>query len=379
MAKRILCILFSFSLILALSFSSSALITRQNGVCYSNLPEPQPSNSSCAIVLAINWPNGEYVFYMLVFTLYKNVNTSVVTDHDNGSNTSYQLVENGNINVLCTYNTDSNELKFELFDGLTSIKIVNLITDIGAGTGVYGLLQIYDLSNNHLQSYRNINDIMSAPYSFTWDIDSYQAYGNIKVRSVGSHTDTKFNLLSIAWNEAYTSNLELDKLSQISTLLGSVDSTSKSIDSRLADLNRKLGNASVGDNYSFYDLLTAGFLNQGIYFEGLKQLLSESNNHQSNIDSALNGQGQSYNSFDKSTINEYDSLEKSLNSDFSGDFSNIVNNLDISSFSSSFTFWRDSFNSLIVNPVDNIGLILTSFISFALILGLVIFILGKRG
>lgn len=379
MAKRILCILFSFSLILALSFSSSALITRQNGVCYSNLPEPQPSNSSCAIVLAINQSKGQYLFYMIVFTLYKNVNTTVSTQHDNGSTTSYQLYESGKINLFCTYDTDKNNIKFELFDGLTTVKIVNLITDIGAGSGVYGLIQIFDLNDNSLHSYANINDIASTSYSYNWDISSYYPYGNIVVKSVGSHTDSKFKLLSIAWNEAYTSKLELDKLSQISTLLGSVDSTSKSIDSRLADLNRKLGNASVGDNYSFYDLLTAGFLNQGIYFEGLKQLLSESNNHQSNIDSALNGQGQSYNSFDKSTINEYDSLEKSLNSDFSGDFSNIVNNLDISSFSSSFTFWRDSFNSLIVNPVDNIGLILTSFISFALILGLVIFILGKRG
>lgn len=379
MSRRIFYIFVSLSLILALSFSSSALISRQNGVCYSNLPEPKPSNSSCAIVLAINQPNGQYLFYMIVFSLYKNVNTSVITDNDNGSTTSYQLYENGNINLLCTYDTDKNVIKFELFDGLTSIKLVHLITDIGAGSGVYGLVQIFDLSDNSLHSYANINNIASTSYSYNWDISSYYPYGNIVVKSVGSHTDSKFKLLSIAWNEAYTSKLELDNLSQISTLLGSVDSTSKSIDSRLAELNRKLGNASVGDNYSFYDLLTAGFFNQGLYFENLKSLLNDSINHQSNIDSALNGSGQSYNSFDKSTINEYDSLEKSLNSDFSGDFSNIVNNLDISSFSSSFTFWRDSFNSLIVNPVDNIGLILTSFISFALILGLVIFILGKRG
>lgn len=379
MTKRIFYIFVSFSLILALSFSSSALITRQNGVCYSNLPEPQPSNSSCSIVLAINWPNGEYVFYMIVISLYKSVNSSVVTDHDNGSNTSYQLYENGNINVSCTYDTDSNQLKFQVMDGLTSIKLVNLITDIGAGTGVYGLLQIFDLSDNSLQSYVNIEDKLSYTRSFTWDISSYYPYGNIVVKSVGSKTSSKFKLLSIAWNQAYTSKLELDKLSQISTLLGSVDSTSKSIDSRLADMNRILGIDDINNDNSIFNVLQSGFFNQAIYFESLKQLFAESNNHQSNIDSALNGSGNSYNSFDKSTINEYDSLEKSLNSDFSGDFSNIVNNLDISSFSSSFTFWRDSFNSLIVNPVDNIGLILTSFISFALILGLVIFILGKRG
>lgn len=379
MAKRIFCIILSLSLILALSFSSSALITRQNGVCYSNLPEPQPSNSSCAIVLAINWPNNQYVFYMIVISLYKIVNTSVVTDHDNGSNSSYQLYENGNINVHCTYDTDSNQLKFQVMDGLTSIKLVNLITDIGAGSGVYGLLQIFDLSDNNLQSYVNIEDKLSYTRSFTWDISSYYPYGNIIVKSVGSKTASKFKLLSIAWNEAYTSKLELDKLSQISTLLGSVDSTSKSIDSRLADMNKILGIDDIVNDNSIFNVLQSGFFNQALYFEQLKQLFSESNNHQSNIDSALNGSGNSYNSFDKSTINEYDSLEKSLNSDFSGDFSNIVNNLDISSFSSSFTFWRDSFNSLIVNPVDNIGLILTSFISFALILGLVIFILGKRG
>lgn len=379
MTKRIFYFFVSLSLILALSFSSSALIVRQNGLCYSNLPEPQPSNSSCAIVLAINQPNGQYLFYLFVFSLYKNVNTSVITDHDNGSNTSYQLYENGNINLLCTYDTDSSVIKFELFDGLTSIKLVNLITDIGAGSGVYGLVQIFDLSDNSLHSFANINDKLATSFTYNWDISSYFAYGNITVKSVGSRTDSKFKLLSIAWNESYTSKLELDKLSQISTLLGSVDSTSKSIDSRLADMNRILGIESVGDDNSIFNVLQSGFFNQAIYFETLKQLFSESNNHQSNIDSALNGSGKSYNSFDKSTINEYDSLEKSLNSDFSGDFSNIVNNLDISSFSSSFTFWRDSFNSLIVNPVDNIGFILTSFITFALILGLVIFVLGKRG
>lgn len=379
MTKRIFYIFVSLSLILALSFSSSALITRQNGVCYSNLPEPKPSNSSCAIVLAINQPNNQYLFYMIVFTLYKNVNTAVSTQNDNGSNRSYQLYESGNINLFCTYDTDRNVIKFELFDGLASVKIVNLITDIGAGSGVYGLVQIFDLGDNSLHSYANINDLFSTSYSYNWDISSYYPYGNIVVKSVGSHTDSKFKLLSIAWNEAYTSRLELDKLSQISTLLGSVDSTSKSIDSRLADMNRILGIDSIGDDNSIFNVLQSGFINQALYFETLKELFAESNIHQSNIDSALNGSGQSYNSFDKSTINEYDSLEKSLNSDFSGDFSNLVNNLDISSFSSSFTFWRDSFNSLIVNPVDNIGLILTSFISFALILGLVIFILGKRG
>lgn len=379
MTKRIFYIFVSLSLILALSFSSSALITRQNGVCYSNLPEPKPSNSSCAIVLAINQPNNQYLFYMIVFTLYKNVNTAVSTQNDNGSNRSYQLYESGNINLFCTYDTDRNVIKFELFDGLASVKIVNLITDIGAGSGVYGLVQIFDLGDNSLHSYANINDLFSTSYSYNWDISSYYPYGNIVVKSVGSHTDSKFKLLSIAWNEAYTSRLELDKLSQISTLLGSVDSTSKSIDSRLADMNRILGIDSIGDDNSIFNVLQSGFINQALYFETLKELFAESNIHHSNIDSALNGSGQSYNSFDKSTINEYDSLEKSLNSDFSGDFSNLVNNLDISSFSSSFTFWRDSFNSLIVNPVDNIGLILTSFISFALILGLVIFILGKRG
>ena len=379
MTKRIFYLLVSLSLILALSFFSSATIVRQNGVCYSNLPEPKPSNSSCAVVLAINQPNGQYLFYMVVLTLYKSVSTSVTTDHDNGSNTSYQLYESGNINVLCTYDTDSKVIKFELFDGLTSIKLVNLITDIGAGSGVYGVIQIFDLSDNSLHTYANINDKLATSYSYKWDISSYFPYGNVKVKSVGSRTDSTFKLLSIAWNEAYTSKLELDKLSTISTLLGSVDSTSKSIDSRLADMNRILGIESVGDDNSIFNVLQSGFFNQAIYFESLKQLFSESNAHQSNIDSALNGSGQSYNSFDKSTINEYDSLEKSLNSDFSGDFSNIVNNLDLSSFSSSFTFWRDSFNSLIVNPVDNIGFILTSFITFALVLGLVIFVLGKRG
>ena len=44
MTKRIFYFFVSLSLILALSFSSSALIVRQNGLCYSNLPEPQQSN-----------------------------------------------------------------------------------------------------------------------------------------------------------------------------------------------------------------------------------------------------------------------------------------------------------------------------------------------
>ena len=144
-------------------------------------------------------------------------------------------------------------------------------------------------------------------------------------------------------------------------------------------MNKILGIDSITNDNSIFNVMQSGFFNQVLYFEALKSALAQSNTHQSNIDNALNGAGKSYSDFDKSTINEYDDLEKSLNSDFSGDFSNIVNNLDVGSFANSFTFWRDSFNSLIVNPVDNIGYILTSFVTFALVLGLVVFVLGKRG
>lgn len=379
MAKRIVYIFLSLSLILALSFSSFALIKQSNGVCYSNLPEPAPSNSSCALVCAVpNSSGGGYQFYMFVFSLYKNVDSVVGSDHTSGSN-SYRLYEQGNINLICKIDTDKPSITFGLFDGSSVIQIVNGVTDFGAGGGVYGVLQIWNLSNNNLLSDASIKDILTKEWTYNWNINSYKAYGNIIVDTYGSKRYSQANQLSIAWNEAYTSKLELDQLVTISNTLNSLKSDSSSIDSRLADLNRILGIDSITNDNSIFNVMQSGFFNQVLYFEALKSALAQSNTHQSNIDNALNGAGKSYSDFDKSTINEYDDLEKSLNSDFSGDFSNIVNNLDVGSFANSFTFWRDSFNSLIVNPVDNIGYILTSFVTFALVLGLVVFVLGKRG
>lgn len=379
MAKRIVYIIVSLSLILALSFSSFALIEQSNGVCYSNLPEPSPSNSSCALVCAVpNSSGGGYQFYMFVFSLYKNVDSVVGSDHTSGNN-SYRLYEHGNINVICKIDTDKPSITFGLFDGSSVIQIVNGVTDFGAGGGVYGVLQIWNLANNNLLSDFSIKDLLTKEWTYNWNINSFKAYGNIIVDTYGSKRYSQANQLSIAWNEAYTSKLELDQLVTISNTLNSLKSDSSSIDSRLADLNKILGIDHVGADNSIFNVLQSGFFNQVLYFEALKSALAQSNTHQSNIDNALNGAGKSYSDFDKSTINEYDDLEKSLNSDFSGDFSNIVNNLDVGSFANSFTFWRDSFNSLIVNPVDNIGYILTSFVTFALVLGLVVFVLGKRG
>lgn len=379
MAKRIVYIIMSLGLILTLSFSSFALIEQSNGVCYSNLPEPSPSNSSCALVVAVpNSSGGGYQFYMFVFSLYKNVDSVVGSDHTSGSN-SYRLYEHGNINVVCKIDTDKPSITFGLFDGSSVIQIVNGVTDFGAGGGVYGVLQIWNLANNNLLSDASIKDILTKEWTYNWNINSFKAYGNIIVDTYGSKRYSQANKLSIAWNEAYTSKLELDQLVTISNTLSSIKSSSSSIDSRLDDLNKMIGIEDINSGNSIFNVLQSGFLTQALYLESLKRALAESNDHQSNIDNAINGSGKSYSDFDKSTINEYDDLEKSLNSDFSGDFSNIVNNLDVSSFGNSFTFWRDSFNALIVSPVDNIGYILTSFITFALVLGLVVFILGKRG
>lgn len=383
MAKRIVYIFLSLSLILALSFSSFALIEQSNGVCYSNLPEPAPSNSSCALVCAVpNSSGGGYQFYMFVFSLYKNVDSVVGSDHTSGSN-SYRLYEQGNINLICKIDTDKPSITFGLFDGSSVIQIVNGVTDFGAGGGVYGVLQIWNLSNNNLLSDASIKDILTKEWTYNWNINSYKAYGNIIVDTYGSKRYSQANQLSIAWNEAYTSKLELDQLVTISNTLNSLKSDSASIDSRLADLNKILGIDSITNDNSIFNVMQSGFFNQVLYFEALKSALAQSNVHQSNIDNAINGSGQTYDPYDDSVIKDYQLVESELNTSYDSSFSSLSarftdkNRQDYFDLSKSFSFWSVKFNDLIVAP--NTGSLITGFICFALVLGLIIFILGKRG
>ena len=245
------------------------------------------------------------------------------------------------------------------------------------------MLQIWNLANNNLLSDASIKDLLTKEWTYNWNINSYKAYGNIIVDTYGSKRYSQANQLSIAWNEAYTSKLELDQLVTISNTLNSIKSDSSSIDSRLADLNKILGIDSITNDNSIFNVMQTGFFNQVLYFEALKSALAQSNLHQSNIDNAINGSGQTYDPYDDSAIKDYQLAESELNTSYDSSFSSLSarftdkNRLDYFDLSKSFSFWSVKFNDLIVAP--NTGSLITGFICFALVLGLIIFILGKRG
>lgn len=360
MAKRIVYIIFSLSLILALSFSSFAVMTTGSGgrPYYVDLPEPQPNDSSCYAVFKIKVSKDSYKYYLVFWTLYKLVDSGYTSeDHASGSQ-SYMITDVGRIGVHMSIDTDAHTVAYQVYDGEAVIKVSNLYGDSGANAGVNCFVQIFDLDSGKYISDHSIDNTLSFSRTWNWDVTEYAIYGNLSIKITGANRYDYISYMPIAWNEAYASKLELDKLD---------------------DLNRILGIDSIGDDNSIFNVIQAGFFNQALYFEGLKSALAQSNVHQSNIDNAINGSGKSYADFDKSSINEYDELEQSLNADFSDDLSNIVTGINFDSFSNAFIFWRNKFNSLIVTPSNGIGALLTSFITFALVLGLVIFILGKRG
>lgn len=139
-------------------------------------------------------------------------------------------------------------------------------------------------------------------------------------------------------------------------------------DSYASDLVCVLGSFSDGKlrNYSY--LPTS--INIRPYGNTLQQLLD--NQFRSNIESAINGEGESYSSVDNSKLGEYESLESDLNKDFSGDLSNSLNN-GIFTSSGAFAFIRDIFEDVILSNPIILGLML-----FALSMGLVALILGRK-
>lgn len=90
------------------------------------------------------------------------------------------------------------------------------------------------------------------------------------------------------------------------------------------------------------------------------------------INSALNGEGESYSKVDTSDLDEYESLEDSLNKDFSGDLSKALNQ-DIFTGNGAFIFIKNTFEDVLLSNPVILGLIL-----FALSMGLVALILGRK-
>lgn len=90
------------------------------------------------------------------------------------------------------------------------------------------------------------------------------------------------------------------------------------------------------------------------------------------INSGLNGVGESYSNIDTSELDQFESLEDSLNKDFSGDLSNALNQ-DIFTGNGAFIFIKNTFEDILLSNPVILGLIL-----FALSMGLVALILGRK-
>lgn len=90
------------------------------------------------------------------------------------------------------------------------------------------------------------------------------------------------------------------------------------------------------------------------------------------INSGLNGSGETYSSVDTSVFDNYESLESELNKDFSGDLSSALDD-SVFTGSGAFAFIKDSFEALILdNPV------ISALVFFALSMGIVVLALSRK-
>lgn len=90
------------------------------------------------------------------------------------------------------------------------------------------------------------------------------------------------------------------------------------------------------------------------------------------INSGLNGSGETYSSVDTSAFDNYESLESELNKDFSGDLSSALDD-SVFTGSGAFAFIKDSFEELILdNPV------ISALVFFALSMGIVVLVLSRK-
>ena len=133
---------------------------------------------------------------------------------------------------------------------------------------------------------------------------------------------------------------------------------------------------------NFYNLPSAFYITPtgntlSVYRSYLQQqeIISQNNEIISgigDINSVLNGEGESYSKVDTSELDEYESLEDSLNKDFSGDLSKALNQ-DIFTGNGAFIFIKNTFEDVLLSNPVILGLIL-----FALSMGLVALILGRK-
>lgn len=382
--KRVFSFLLACVLIAALSLTSYAAITvGENGVIYSDLPEPSPNGDSCAFAFTVD-NNGKTDYYLMSFQIIRVVNSTVQgedTDLDSGK---FVVYESGNVSTFIDIDLSAPSITFRASDGDKLLNLVFLTDSLHMDLGFYCYLQLYDLRTNSISSYGSIESYYQWLKTYNWKVTSWKAYGNciVSYSNFTSGTDyPQMKQMPIAWNNSYTDLDVVNQLQAANTALNKANSSLNQSNSTLDDINAAIG-FEDGD-WTFFQYLEDQRMHDvlvgELYIPQILNSLKSQDSHAANIDDALNGSGNSYAASDKSTIEQYDELEKSLNSDFSGDFSTLVGSINMNDFANSFQFWRNSFNSLIINPGNNIGYILTSFITFALLLGLVIFILGKRG
>ena len=365
--KRFLSVLCVCFLLVTLSLPAYAAITvGDNGVIYSNLPEPSPDGSSCAFVFERELDNGNKAYYLLMIQLMRVVDASLLgTQDQTGTDYNYTIVEGGNLccNIVIDYAAPS--FKIQIIDGDTLILLSNLLPKLDSDKGFFGYFQLYNLTSNTVASATDFSDQYTYSKTYDWKITAWKSYGNVVVGYADNTDHSQMRQLPIAWNNSFTDVKVLDYLADLDAI------------------RDVLGERTSDSQYTIFDSMEfvrvySGLMMQ-VWIPKFFDMFETQNQHNANIDNALNGSGNSYAESDKSTLEQYDELEKSLNSDFSGDFKTLVGSVNMKDFTNSFQFWRNSFNALIINPENNIGYILTSFITFALLLGLVVFILGKRG
>lgn len=374
--KRFLSVIVVCVLLFTLSLPAYAAITvGDNGVIYSNLPEPSPDGSSCAFVFERELDNGNKAYYLLMIQLMRVVDASLLgTQDQTGTDYNYTVVEGGNLccNIVIDYAAPS--FKIQIIDGDTLILLSNLLPKLDSDKGFFGYFQMYNLSSNTVASATDFSDQYTYQKTYDWKVTAWKSYGNVVVGYADNTDHSQMRQLPIAWNNSYTDMSVLQYLSYIEVINnalgiepGATDADDKPITiAYYLEHSRK--------TYYLLEILLPKFY----------EFFKAQTDHSANIDNALNGSGNSYADSDLSTIDQYDQLEGELNQDYSAKFEDILNKFDksnynMSSFGDGFAFWRTSFESLIVEPKPNIGYILTSFIMFCLLLGLVVFILGKRG
>ena len=140
--KRVFSFLFVCVFIAVLSLTSYASIfVGDNGVIYSDLPEPSPYGDSCAFAFTVD-NNGITNYYLMTFQLIRWIDSTIVNDVDDlapdGQKRSYAIYEKGNISTNITIDLSVPSITFRLYDGDTLLLISDLLDSMHLDVGFTG-------------------------------------------------------------------------------------------------------------------------------------------------------------------------------------------------------------------------------------------------